>query len=271
MTAARRRLSSILGALFSVKQDVPEEFPGLLGTYLNGEKTVAVAGRPTFVWVRVRGSQSELVQAYNDTVAEVYDLPVLIVRDTSQPNYYRVKGRNVAQYANWGSSNPRTRTHALTHMHSDESGAGTDVVWVMQRQFMPMLLTPQPTGSMSAFVEPAWYEAPDGYRYFGGTGTVDMSSLRPTNPQARFATVYIDFVSGNPVILTGSLFNVGSPEGVGVLVPMPTKSQGWPVGSVYFLSGTVSIDFDSLYDSRAIVGSSGLVQNELIARMWMGL
>ena len=79
--ANTRRLTKAVSKIESLKQTKFHEIPGLLGVLRLGQRQVDVDGRPGFVWVRLRGIESELIQAYNDLVAPVYDLPVLVIRD----------------------------------------------------------------------------------------------------------------------------------------------------------------------------------------------
>ena len=56
-------------------------FSGSLGVTTGGKNVVDVAGRPGFVWVFLRNQLNELVQAFNESVSPVFNLPVQVEWD----------------------------------------------------------------------------------------------------------------------------------------------------------------------------------------------
>ena len=84
----------------NVKKEDYIYIPGKLGFPLDGVNKVEVPSRPGYVFVRVRGSLSEVVQAYNDQVSPVYGLPILMIRDDVDRTRYRIFGRDTGAYEN---------------------------------------------------------------------------------------------------------------------------------------------------------------------------
>src|SRR3990172_5437118 len=128
--SGRKKLRKAIREFSDRKQDQNPILSGRLGTLIDGHQIVEVSDRPGFVWVRVRGSESELIQAYNATVSPIYDLPVLITRDEVNPRVYRIIGRDVARYANWGDTAYLPK-HATQHQFpsTNSPGGGGDIVW----------------------------------------------------------------------------------------------------------------------------------------------
>ena len=77
----KHKLFKAVSDLDITKKDQEYEIPGVLGFTLAGENTVQVPNRDSFVYVRLRNNQNELIQAFNDQVSPVYDLPVIVSRE----------------------------------------------------------------------------------------------------------------------------------------------------------------------------------------------
>ncbi|KKK61526.1 hypothetical protein LCGC14_3013460, partial [marine sediment metagenome] len=151
----KRRAKKALEEILGKKQEKLKLVPALLGAYFNGQKTIVVANRPDFVWCRIRGSTSEVVQAFNETVANHYDLPILIYRDPNAPDIYKVYGRDIRQYDDWGGFSFGLPPHGRSH--SFGGSEGNDPVWIYKRQYLPMLPRPVATGTMSIWIEPEFW------------------------------------------------------------------------------------------------------------------
>jgi len=91
----RRKLNKAFEALDVRKQNKDYLIPGILGFLINGQQTVEVPGRNGYVYVRLRSNLNEVVQAYNDQVSPVYNLPVVIVRDEIDITRYKIQGRDL--------------------------------------------------------------------------------------------------------------------------------------------------------------------------------
>lgn len=246
----RRKLGRAFDGLLGEKQDKLKLIPALLGVYKDGIKTITVAGREDFVWCRVRGSDSEIVQAFNETVGHHWDLPILIYRDPNAPDIYKVYGRDIRQYEDWGGLFSSTRPHGRSHSFGRPEG--NDPVWIYKRQNMSLLPRPVISGTLGIFIEPEFYYFGGRYHWWPGSGTTSLAAFKPTGSvNGRFVTVYIDGASGNPTYLSGDEFNAYiPPKDPGEFIDIPNASQGIPIAAVFLLTGTDRIGWGEIYDLR---------------------
>jgi hypothetical protein len=242
-------------------------YPAALGAYLNGQKTLRVANRPDYVWCRIRGSTSEVIQAHNEAVALHWDLPILVFRDPNFPDRWKVYGRDIRQYEDWQGTS-YLPPHADSHSFANAPRVGSDPVWIAKRQFMPLLPRPVATGSMSIFIEPDFYYFGGQYNWWPGSGTADMSSYKPTGASnGRFLTVYISGAAGVPAFMVGPEFNaIFPPDDPGDYITLPSPNAGVPLVAVFLLSGTQRLGWGELFDLRlaatppsSVAGVSGSV------------
>jgi len=249
---------AVKGAL-GTKRDKLRLIPALMGAYVNGQKTLRVAGRPDFVWVRLRGATSEVAQAFNDIVGEHWDLPITIKRDEMAHDRWRVHGRDIRAYSDWGGAS-YLPPHSESHSFGDPNQTGgIDPVWIFKRQYMPLMPRPQVSGSMSIYLEPDFYYFEGEYHWWPGSGTADMGGLIPTGAfNARYITVYIEGESGNPGFIAGDEFNfssLGPWGGVTVdpasYISLPTAGQGIPIAAVRLYTGSTTIGWGDIYDLRS--------------------
>lgn len=251
-----KNLKRAVGRIQERKKDKDYRLPGILGLKRGSTNVVSVPGRPSFVYVRLRNNQSEVIQAFNDKVSPVYDLPVLVVRDDIDPSKYRIESRDYGQYSNWQSWSPYLPAHGGAHSRSP-SGGGGDVVWVYGNQYMPLLVSPSGTlGSGNVIVDGSvyYFEDQDEYKYAGGTGTSDILVYKPTDGNAKMVLVYLD-TNGNPSLLPGAVFSSSITGTSSILPYVPTISvdTGVPLGAVRLVSGTASVLWENLYDIRPLI------------------
>lgn len=234
-------------------------YSGLLGLLVEGERRVQHPSRNSFVYVRLRDNLSEVIQAFNDKVSPVYDLPVLLER---RNNIWYVTGRDIDRYQNWGSSAPFLPKHGSQHSFNRDENTGGDVVPIYPDQFMPLLVYPSGTvGSGNLIVAPYMLQRDSDFIYVGNTGTMDVLGYKPTNNQAILGLVYLDTVSGNPGILIGS----GTPFSASITgssqiypyIPYPTSTDHEPLYAFRLVSGTSSLTWDNLYNVRQFIGGVG--------------
>jgi hypothetical protein len=185
-----------------VKQRIPQF--GLLGNY---NHIVEVPDRPNYVYVRFAGQV--LSQVFNDRVAPLEDLEVLVGYDPEEPNLYQVLDirSNLKRYNEDDDTTNYVPEHHRTHEWMQYPGGGNDVVFVDLRQFMPIRTSPMPTG-VSLLVHRGIIYGGDeyGWGYVTG-GFVDFSAALPSEGvsgsiNARFALLSLD-QNGMPVITTG--------------------------------------------------------------------
>lgn len=250
------------------------EIYGTLGIPLGGQRLVEVPGRASYVYVKLRDNQNEVIQAWNNTVATSYGLPVIVQRDG---NRYIVLGVNTERYqSNWNVTAPYLPQHASSHSFVD--GGGGDVVWVQSRQFIPGLVYPQKQATGTFLTIAPYTLFDDGsWKYVGGTGTPNLMNYRPTGSNAVMALVYLDANTGNPGILvgSGSYFNnnITGSRNIYEYIPVPDLSYQIPLSAVRLDSGTYGIGWNNLYDVRqwlhtlsvsTSTGSSGVDTHNLL-------
>lgn len=242
------------------KQTEPYNQPisGMLGVTLGGGRVVEVPNRNSYVYVRLRNNQNELIQAFNNKVAPVYNLPVVV---KWQINRYVVLDVETKRYDNnWGSYSPYLARHGNTHSFDLEAGGGGDVVWVHGKQFMPLLGLPSGSvGSPHVVIAPYLLRNENGtWRYVGNTGT---SSVTPYNPStsgtAIMMLIVLNTTTGNPYFLVGSgssfASNLTGTSQIIPYLPSLTNPADIPIAAVRLVSGTSRLTWDNLYDTRQYV------------------
>lgn len=248
-----QRLTKSLNKLSKSKQENITLISGTLGLPLNGQKLVEVPNRNGFVYVKLRDNQSEVIQAYNAVVSNIYGLAVLVAR---QGSIYKVIGRDQDRYRDWGNI-PYLPRHGGQHSFNQALGMGADVTWVYSQQMMPLLGYPSGSnGSNGIVISPYIVRSVDGaWKYVGNTGTPDISMYRPTIATgAVMVLVYIDTVSGNPYLLvgSGSTFHSGLTGTADIVpyIPRPTNPNWIPDTAVRLTTGTTTLTWTNLYDVR---------------------
>ena len=237
-------------------QQVALEIYGTLGIPIDGAKAVEVPNRPSFVYVRLRDNQNEVIQAFNNKVAASYGLPVVIIREG---NRYVIQGVNTQRYQNnWNNYSPYLPKHGTAHSFAD--GGGGDVSWIFSRQFMPNLVYPNSGGvtGTSAYIAPhVLLDANRVWRYVGATGTDNLLNYKGTGSSSTMLLIYINATNGNPGILvgSGSYFSntLTGTASIYPYIPVPDPATQIPLAAVRMDTGTASITWDNLYDVRQFV------------------
>lgn len=250
MGAGKKKLERALSAFSNSKISKPNLVPGALGGYIDGYQQIQVSYRQDFVYVRLRTTDSETIQAFNDKVGIHWDLPILVYRDPESPGVWRVYGRDIRAYDDWEGvaySNP----HAESHSFAGAAKTGADVVWTFKRQYMPLLMHPSPTGTMGVYIEPDFYVYQGQVKWWPGSGSASLASLKPTGSfTGRFITVYLDN-AGVPAFLGGDEFSaIDVPTDPSTYIRIPSTTQGVPLGAVLLLTGTEYIGWGEIYDLR---------------------
>ena len=250
----QRRLNKSLNVLDVAKQNAPKEFPGILGAQFKGQTLVEVPNRDGFVYVRLRSNYNEVIQAYNSNVSPVYGLPVTVTRDATA-NRYIIRGRDLGQYGNWGTTTYLPR-HGAQHSFPDDNWGG-DIVWVYDRQIVPLSVSP-PSGSSGGdhvYVYPDVVYWAGSWLYAGAESSPNLLTYKPTTDEAILVLIYLD-TSGNLGYITGSLFpvyNIYLSDIVPYLPALPNDAA-IPLGAVRLVSGTSSISWNEIYDLRPTIG-----------------
>lgn len=256
--AGKRRLHKAYKRLDIQKANEITPIPGILGFPINGVNTVEVQNRPGYVYVRLRDNQSEVVQAFNTNVSPVYGLPVLIVRDKINKSRYSVLSRDLGRYENWGTSSPYLPRHGAQHSF-DPSAIGGDIVWVYNRQFMPLNVYPSGSfGSMNALISPTTYYRDGLWHYAGSTGTASFAPYKPTGSSARMVLVTLDNAD-NPQLTPGVFFSssLTGTNQIFSFIPQVPAPDNIPIAAIRLVSGTSIITWDNIYDVRPFFMASG--------------
>lgn len=245
-------------ALKNQKKSTPRkqlQIVGTLGIPLGGQRLTEVPGRKSFVYVKLRDNQNEVIQAFNNKVAASYGLPVIVERRSGR---YIVLDVDTVRYQNnWNSFAPFLPIHGNTHSFDPDNGGGGDVVWVHSRQIMPSLIIPSGSlGAPNVLMSSYTLQNPDGtWKYTGNTGTPNLTPYKPHSTGTTLVLVYLDVPTGN----TGFIFATGtyiSPTitGTAQLAPffptLTSPSNRIPLSVVRLVSGTSSIGWDNIYDVR---------------------
>lgn len=243
------------------------QIAGTLGIPLGGQRVTEVAHRKSFVYVKLRDNQNEIIQAFNNKVAPSYGLPVIVQRIGGR---YVVVDVNTVRYQNnWNSFAPFLPSHGNTHSFDPDNSGGGDIVWIHPRQIMPSLIIPSGSlGGPNVLMSSYTLQQSNGtWLYTGNTGTSNLVPYKPNSTGTTLVLIYLDSTTGNP----GFLFSTGtylSPSitGTSQLVPyFPTlisPSTQIPLSVVRLVSGTSSIAWDNIYDVRqwihpTVTGTSG--------------
>lgn len=246
-----RKLIKALREQKQQNKQVDLQIYGSLGVPLNGSKLVEVPNRNSYVYVRLRDNQNEVIQAFNNKVATSYGLPVIVHREGPR---YVVDGVNTLRYNN-NLNNFAAYLPKHGQVHSFFPGGGGDVVWTYSRQMMPLLVYPNSanTGTgVTLYSQPLLIN--NQWQLVGGTGTQDFSIYIPTGSNSVMGLIYLDANTGNP----GVLINSGTPmsssiTGTGDVmpyVPVPNLATQIPLAAVKINTGTTTVGWDNLYDMR---------------------
>ncbi len=241
----RTKLRKSLRKLLDKKLDKPKLIPATLGAMINGIETVKVANRVGFVYARIRGSDSEIVQAFNEQTNYIYGLPVLLRKDRDR---YYVEGRDISRYDEWTSGYANLAPHGRQH----SLYGGDDIVWVHKKQITPFGVYPY--SGTSVRVNEDWFLLDDSYVYFTGT-IIDLQGLRPgSSNTGRFASIYYNTTNRNISAITGSTFStIPMPDNIDGYIPKIGYSIGIPLASVFLYGGQQNVTLSDIYDLRPII------------------
>lgn len=235
--------------------------PGILGFIINGVQTVEVPHRNGYVYVRLRDNLSEVCQAYNDNVSPVYGLPVLLVRDETNPTRYRILSRDLGRYQDWGSFSSYLPRHGSQHSFNPPYEGG-DIVWVYGRQMMPLLAFPSGSyGAGCLIISPYTFYRNSTWHYVGQVATPNFLPYKPTGvSNAKMVLLYIDDTD-SPALVGGNEFSstlTGTNQIFSYIPSLPVTS-GIPIAGIRLVTGTSVILWDNIYDCRPWIVGDGFV------------
>lgn len=249
----KRKLNKAVDKLNLAKKNREYFIPGILGFPIDGQELVEVRNRPGYVYVRLRNNTSEVIQAYNENVSAIYNLPVLVDRDETDQSRYKIVNRDIGQYQVWGTT-PFLPAHGNQHSFNPAGGGGGDMVWVYGEQFLPLLSSPSGSaGSAQVVIHGYTYYTGSDWRIIGATGSASLLSYNPTGSNARMVLIYMDQY-GNPALEGGDTYFDASITGKAqVLSYIPSPPSGtcaFVSGAARLVSGTSTILWGNLYDLR---------------------
>jgi len=230
----------------SDKQDVLRATPGILGD-ISG--AVAVPGRPNYVYVRLMGVAGDApAEVYNNRVANLANLPVLVGYDPLQPNLLQVLStRAISRQGEDDKSSPSgVQPHHLSH----EYPTGSDIVWVQLMQFLPFRVFP--AGGLSISVYRGVVYAGGAWRKLEETVTHDLASYVPTtNGKACFVLVTLDN-SATVTFTKGSEVNLADLAGTDI--PAAPAGTSLVLAAIRLYAGQTAINESTtnldIYDLR---------------------
>lgn len=266
----RRNLLSALSTLSELKENIPDRITGVLGRFNeSGQKEVQVYKEngdpiPSYVWVRINGRPSEVIQAFNETALDTWNLPVILERDETRPRSYRVTGKLVSIFNDWQGYNNLGK-HGESHSFSNTTVVGRDIVWIYRRQLVqPLLCHPNSSPDWTVYVEPDLYLNSNGEFVQWSGGYINLQSYQPSGTNAKFVTVYLDSATNTLGAADGVEFDYISPPVDKVpYIPEPPSPTAIPLAAVYIDSSTGSLTWDNVYDLRIfLLGNKGSVNTD---------
>jgi hypothetical protein len=250
------RLRRMIGKTLDLKQDRPEFLTGLLGAYKNGVRRVRSLSRSGYVYVRLSGNDSEVIEALNMGVSLTFNLKVIVKQSETSPGIYVVTGPDPGQYTNFPTSggNAGIVPHGSTHSF----GNGNDPVFIYKKQLVqPLQAHPTNPRSNALRVEGDFYTWKNEIKYFPGGNTTDLTVANPTTSNAaRWITVYLDGDNNSLAYVTGTSFALVTPPfsfvptGIVYYIPEVSPSIGIPLAAVYLVSGSSNFVWDDIQDIR---------------------
>lgn len=253
------QLRANIRAMLDTKADELNEIPGLIGWYSGGTHATAVPNRPGYSYVRLRGSNSDVIQAYNDCVLDSFGVPVKVVY---RGGTWFIVGTNKDVIKD---SDEAGTPYLVRHgsQHSWGGGTGTDigdVTWVYKRQFMPLNVFPTQPESMSVTIQGDTFLWANRAKVFETQTVTFPNGIHPDDDgESRFVTICLNGDDKTIFFLTGAVFaytgTVTYPED-NIIIPGDT--EGIALAAVLFSYDTYAIGWDELWDVRTLWRGGGL-------------
>jgi len=204
----------------------------------NGDgSTVAVDDRPGYSWIRLHGSQSELVQALNRVVANVHGLQVDVSVSTDRrggQTTYEVIGLGSNDILTAGGTvpfQPYLPEHAPSHEWNPNS-RGRDVVNIYPRAFAFGRVYPTSPASMRCAVSPIKYAHHTDLKTYAGGYTKDFTADVPASTgKAMLTLVCLNGATNALADVNGSEFSW-----TGYTDPIPASAIPQPAAGHLVLS-----------------------------------
>lgn len=214
--------------------------------------TVIVPGRPNYVYFQEYSQPENAPPAvvWNDTVAPIADLGVLVASDPKPPFRRRVIGvdhEGLLPNENTPTSLFAVPLHAQTHQYPSEANPGHDKVLIFQPAIQPLKTTV--TTGLEVQVHPLIYIYRNRRYTFAGN-TLDLSSYVPSVGNIVAVLIYLDTATNTLQAVAGtSVINNG-------VIPIPypdIPGDAIPSAYVLIVGGTTTLNNTDLLDARFLL------------------
>lgn len=202
--------------------------PGFMGNQVG---TVKVPGKAEYVYVR--RTNGHVVECLNNTSSAVFNTPVIIGRNKSQPKIWQIiEVRNVYQASNV--------TFGVQPHHSTHEFPAPDTVWVLRDQFLPLLVLPTGGFTVRLYGDIIFRFNMDNPVKVENTD-IDMSSYAVTSG-AKYVLMQVDS-TGTISYIEGDL----QPSFLALqFTPIPKPDLGkFPICAFIFYAGQTELRRDS--------------------------
>lgn len=216
----------------------------------DGAGTIQDPDDPDRVFVRVHGLQNSVARVFNKKVpTNRPDLQILIGATREQPHLVQVLSVNWSALPDWDGA-----TMLPLHGPEHEFG-GPDPIYIQKRAIIPMRATAQRPATMVLNVAADFYPWDDGFNYWPGGTTEDLSGRVPGAGLARFVTIYVDGAANALGYVNGDTKQVTFPLGIDMIPEPPEGSV--PICAVRLYNGMPAIVEDDVYDLRILIAPMG--------------
>ena len=256
-------MSTIQEAIQSV-QDYGDNFTKALerhrGFLGDGDGTVYVADRDGYVYVRNRQAESaditgdmepeEVIYARSD-IPPIEGYPVIYGRDIDTEDF-QLLATDSKQLLGW-IFDKYIKDHHEQHEFNEY-----DTVWIQKQAMLPLLVYPTSPVSMTLNVHHGWYQWDTDWHFFETTTSSELSSYVPVQSgKARFLLICIDGETETLYYESGDTFIIFlPPKDCEDRIPPPPEGK-IPLAAIYLPYGTISIDWDIIYDVRLLFSGGG--------------
>ena len=247
MSTTRLDAERALTQLMRTREQYRGVWTALMG---DGAGTVQDPDNPDKVFVRVHGLQSSVASVFNRTAPiNRPDLPVLIGTTREHPHLVQVLGVDWSALPEWGGV-------AMLPLHGPDHEFGApDPVFVQKRAIVPMRASAQSIPDMTLYVAADFYPWDDGFNYWPGGTTEDLTGRVPGAGLARFVTIYVDGATNALGYVNGDTKSVAFPLGIDMIPEPPQGSV--PICAVRLYNGMSVITEDDIYDLRILIAPMG--------------
>jgi hypothetical protein len=267
-----RDIALLLSQQRTTKQDAVPIYKGEIVEMRNGagDDSIYVDNRPLHIWVRLWSAQGSVVPVYNERVASVAGLPVLVSRRPGTVHELEVIGLDVETLQsqddpNTGLVNP---FHAAAHEWPD-AGPGIDPLTVYPRSWSQLKTYPQNPLSTSVDVSPLRHQTASTITIFnGGTEALaaDIAALGAN--EAQLVLIYLDTTTNALASANGAVGTIA--DGWTLAEPTIPTNDAYLSAVVRIYNGQTEIDEFDIRDRRFFLNPvPGTISNVHWCNVWV--